>query len=260
MSEKIIVENVYYHYPGMEEMVLQDISFTVRDEKVVAVLGPNGSGKTTLMRLLLGFDKPVKGEIKVLGRAPTSYDRREYARIVSWVPQEPHIPYPFTILEYVLLGRTPHVGYLSAPRERDVEKALDVLELLGLKKLANRPVTKLSGGQKRLVVIARALAQEPRILFLDEPTSHLDLGNKHLVLRILRKLAYEEKILVVYTTHDPWEALRLSDRVLVLYNGRILAYQEPGLVVTREFLERIYGIRFMECKCSDGRFFALPEY
>ena len=258
--EKIIVDNVYYHYPGMDEMVLREISFTVKDERVVAILGPNGSGKTTLMRLLLGFDEPVKGEIKVLGRAPVSYDRREYAKIVSWVPQEPSIPYPFTILEYVLLGRTPHVGYLSAPSESDLERALSVLELLGLRELANRPITKLSGGQRRLAVIARALAQEPRILFLDEPTSHLDLGNKHLVLRILRKLAYEENILVVYTTHDPWEALSLSDRVLVLYNGRVLAYQEPGLVVTREFLEKIYGIRFVECKCSDGRFFALPEY
>ena len=258
--EKIIVDNVYYHYPGMDEMVLREVSFTVKDEKVVAILGPNGSGKTTLMRLLLGFDEPVKGEIKVLGRVPVSYDRREYAKIVSWVPQEPSIPYPFTILEYVLLGRTPHVGYLSAPSESDLERALSVLELLGLRELANRPITKLSGGQRRLAVIARALAQEPRILFLDEPTSHLDLGNKHLVLRILRKLAYEENILVVYTTHDPWEALSLSDRVLVLYNGRVLAYQEPGLVVTREFLEKIYGIRFIECKCSDGRFFALPEY
>ncbi len=258
--EKIVVDNVYYHYPGMDEMVLREVSFTVKDERVVAILGPNGSGKTTLMRLLLGFDEPVKGEIRVLGRAPVNYDRREYAKIVSWVPQEPSIPYPFTILEYVLLGRTPHVGYLSAPSESDLERALSVLELLGLRELANRPITKLSGGQRRLAVIARALAQEPRILFLDEPTSHLDLGNKHLVLRILRKLAYEENILVVYTTHDPWEALSLSDRVLVLYNGRVLAYQEPELVVTREFLEKIYGIRFIECKCSDGRFFALPEY
>ncbi len=258
--EKIVVDNIYYHYPGMDEMVLREVSFTVKDERVVAILGPNGSGKTTLMRLLLGFDEPVKGEIRVLGRAPVNYDRREYAKIVSWVPQEPSIPYPFTILEYVLLGRTPHVGYLSAPSESDLERALSVLELLGLRELANRPITKLSGGQRRLAVIARALAQEPRILFLDEPTSHLDLGNKHLVLRILRKLAYEENILVVYTTHDPWEALSLSDRVLVLYNGRVLAYQKPGLVVTREFLEKIYGIRFIECKCSDGRFFALPEY
>ncbi len=258
--EKIVVENLYYHYPGMEEMVLRDVSFTVRDEKIIAILGPNGSGKTTLMRLLLGFDKPVKGKITVLGREPTSYDRREYARIVSWVPQEPHIPYPFTILEYVLLGRTPHIGYLSAPKEEDLDRALSVLELLGLKTLANRPVTKLSGGQRRLVVIARALAQEPRILFLDEPTSHLDLGNKYLVLSILRKLALEEKILIVYTTHDPWEALSLSDRVLVLYNGEVLAYQEPGLVITREFLEKLYGIRFIECKCGDGRIYALPEY
>ncbi len=253
--EALRVEKLVFGYQP-DKPVLIDVDFKAEYSTIIAVLGPNGAGKSTLLKLLLGAYKPWRGRIFVEGRDLYKIDIRERAKIFSWVPQEsPNIP--LSVYEYVLLGRVPHVGFLSQPSRSDTRIVEAVLESLGLKWAMNRPIQSLSGGEKQLVLIAKALVQESKIMLLDEPTSHLDLGNKIRVLKTIRSLR-EQGLLVIYTTHDPNEALLIADKTMIIHRGRIESFGDTKDILDTETLSKIYGIDLEQIDI-DNRTYILPK-
>ncbi len=233
------VQDVWFTYPRGQKEVLRGVSFEVRAGAVHALLGPNGAGKSTLLHLLLGLYAPSRGEIRLHGQPLHRYSRAALSRQIALVPQRETVPFEYRVLEYVLLGRTPHLDLLQMPRLADVEAARAALEHLGLSHLAHRKVAALSGGEHQLVLIARAVAQETPILLLDEPTAHLDLSNKRRILLLLRELAREGRT-VLLTTHDPEVALAVADCCFLMRSGRILHHGPAAEVFTTEKLSQTY--------------------
>ena len=216
------------------------IDLALAGGEVLALLGPNGGGKTTLLKTLLGLLPPHAGAVAVDGRPLRSLSAPERARALGYVPQVHVGAFAFTVLEVVLMGRTAH-GTLftrTTPRDRAVANAM--LDRLGIGHLAERPYTLISGGERQLVLVARALAQEPRFVVLDEPTASLDFGNQGKVMREIRTLA-AQGLGVVFTTHDPNQALRYADRALLLRAGVRLADGLVGETLELEALEALYG-------------------
>lgn len=221
--------------------VLHDLSLDIPAGTATAVLGPNGCGKTTLLHVALGWLAPRAGEVTVAGRPLGAIPRRERGRLLALVPQAEHVPFDFSVLEYVLMGRTPYLGVLGMPGKEDHRIALETLESLGLGHLWRRPVPELSGGERQMVTLARALAQRTPILLLDEPTAHLDLGNKGRLLDTLRGLAGQGTT-VLFTTHDPETAALAARHLVLMRSGRVLAAGPLGEVLDGERLSATYGV------------------
>ena len=230
-----------YRYNGSKRPVLENLSLDIPIGTTTAILGPNGSGKTTLLRLLVGVLRPQEGEIRFAGRPQSTYSRREMSQLVGLVPQDEHIPFDFSILEYVLLGRAPYLGPLAMPAEADYEVAREVLHTTGLGSLQDRPLPKLSGGERQLAVVSRALAQQPRILLMDEPAAHLDLSNQGRLLNIMRYLVAGGTTLIL-TTHDPNLAAAVADFAVLMRGGQILDAGPAGSVLTNEKLSATYRV------------------
>ena len=237
----ISLSGIEFCYAPDQPVVFQNLSLEIPAGSLTAILGPNGGGKTTLLHLLLGLLKPRAGSIHIAGQTPSQTSRRELSRIIGLVPQNEHIPFDFSLLDYVLLGRAPYLGALDQPGEDDLRCAGQALEKTGLNPLRERPVTALSGGERQLAMIARALAQNPRILLLDEPTSHLDPGNRRAVQNVLRTLA-TDGVTVIFTTHDPNLATMMANHVILLRSGRLLAAGPMDSVLSADLLSATYGI------------------
>ncbi|MCX7750026.1 MAG: ABC transporter ATP-binding protein [Candidatus Bipolaricaulota bacterium] len=224
--------------------VLQGITLEVRAGEILFLLGPNGSGKTTLLDLLGGLRLPGEGEVALDGRPLSALSPRARARAIASVPQFHEPPFNFTAWEVVLMGRAPYVRLLGQPGPRDRAAADRALEALGLTGLRDRPYYTLSGGERRLVVVARGLAQGASFLLLDEPDAHLDPANQHRVLRAVGGLV-EGGLGVVATSHSPNNALLYAHRVALLAVGRLLSVGSPPEVVTPDLLQNAYGIPFV---------------
>jgi iron complex transport system ATP-binding protein len=228
-----------------EAMVLHDLSMQVRERRVLAIVGPNAAGKTTLLRCLERVLRPTTGVVRIDGRDTRSLSARELSRNLAAVPQA-HAPvFPYTVQEVVLMGRNPHVSVGSVPSPKDGEKAREALAALGMLEMAERPYTRLSGGQLQLVLLARALAQEARVLVLDEPTAHLDFRNRYVVLDQIHRLATVRALAVVMTVHDPNDAMQYADRVGLLCEG--------GLVATGTAEEVLTAGRLQNCTICPSR-------
>lgn len=237
----ISLSNLRFSYDVGLDYAINDLSLEIPAGTIAAILGPNGAGKSTLLHILLGMLTPQDGQVLLDGKDLSSYSRREMSRLVGIVPQIEHIPFEFSVMEYVLLGRAPYLGILQMPSDEDYQKVSDILQRLNLSSLAQRVVLDLSGGERQMVLLARALAQQPRILLLDEPTSHLDLSNKGHILQILRDLA-KQGVTVIFTTHDPYTA-GLSARYLILMReGRILDTGPIEDVLKSDKLSSTYGV------------------
>ncbi len=222
-----------------ERMVGRGLDIALDEGEVLALLGPNGGGKTTLLKTLLGILKPLAGEALIDGRSLAAYSIRERARRIAYVPQL-HVPsFAFTVETVVLMGRTAHGNLFSRPSAKDRAVASRALEQFGIRSLAQRPYTMISGGERQLVLLARALAQEPQFIVLDEPTASLDFGNQGKVMREIRALAAAGHG-VLFTTHDPNHALRAADRAYLLRDGARIAEGAVAAVLTREQLEDLY--------------------
>ncbi len=225
------------------EPVLRGVSLQVEEGQVWALVGPNGAGKTTLLRLMAGLRRPWWGRVLLAGRDVSRLPRRQVARMVAVVPQEAHIPFPFTVRQVVAMGRTPYLGLLALGETPTDRRAVDeALTLMGLGALASRPFSHLSGGQRRRALIAMALAQEPRLLLLDEPTAHLDVGHQLEVLELLLALNARQGLTVVAALHDLNLALRFARRVALLHQGAILAQGPPEEVLQPPLLAQVYGV------------------
>jgi iron complex transport system ATP-binding protein len=221
---------------------LVDVSLELRAGEVCCLLGPNGAGKTTLLRCILGLLKPAGGVIRVAGRDVTHVSARQLARLVAYVPQSTTTPFPFTALEMVVMGRTPHVGATAAPSAADRRAAVTQLERLDVAHLAHRSFPLLSGGERQLILLARALVQQAPVLILDEPTASLDYGNEVRFLDILADLVSDNRT-VLMTTHQPAHALTHADRAVLMREGTIMADGPCENILTSERLTELYGVR-----------------
>jgi iron complex transport system ATP-binding protein len=236
------VENLSFRHHGSKQEIVHDISFASGAGAITTILGPNGSGKTTLFRCLIGLWKPQHGRVCFGDCELTHLSAHERARLIAVVPQDHEPPFPYTVFDIVIMGRASHVALFSAPSERDVSAAQHAIARVGIEHLSDRPYTKISGGERQLVLIARALAQQAPVLILDEPTSHLDFRNQVLVLETVRSVVLERGLTALMTLHDPNLALLFSDQALVLCAGRIVAKGKPKQVITPDTLREVYGI------------------
>lgn len=221
--------------------VLKDVSFSLAAGQALCLLGPNGVGKTTLFKTLLGFVKPLAGDVAIEGRDTRDWTRRDFAREVAYIPQLHTPSFSFSVHDVVLMGRTPHLSGLSSPSESDERLAQQAIERMGIGHLAQRDYASLSGGERQMVLIARALAQQPRILVMDEPCASLDFGNQARLLEQILELA-AQGIAVVMTTHDPNHAFLLDGDVLCLGRGGVAASGRARSVLTADMMSALYGV------------------
>ncbi|MDX1375663.1 MAG: ABC transporter ATP-binding protein [Burkholderiales bacterium] len=252
----LAVKDLAFGFPG--RTVGRDVNFALADGEIVCVLGPNGSGKTTLFRTLLGLLAPHGGSIALDGAALESLPRDAIARRIGYVPQAHAGYFAYSVREMVLMGRTAHLGAFGAPGLRDRERAEAALETLGIAALAERPFTEISGGERQLTLIARALAQEAGLLVMDEPTASLDFGNQVRVLERLERLA-ARGIAVLFSTHDPDHAFLCAQRALLIAEGRALALGPPREVIRSDTLERLYGVSVRIVQTAEGAHTCVPS-
>jgi iron complex transport system ATP-binding protein len=237
----VSVEGLTFRYEPAAPDVVQDITLDLPSGAVTAILGPNGSGKTTLLHLILGLLAPQHGRIMLDGTQQTAYGHRQVSHILGLVPQEEPPAFNLNVLETVLLGRAPYLSLLQRPSEQDHATAFRALETVGMASLWDRPVPALSGGERQLVILARALTQEPAILLLDEPTSHLDVGNARRILGLMRDLRAQGQT-VIFTTHDPNAAATTADYVVLMRQGRVLRAGAVVDTLTPTHLSATYDV------------------
>ncbi|MCY3562939.1 MAG: ABC transporter ATP-binding protein [bacterium] len=225
------------YLPGVP--VLADLDLEVATGEWLGLLGPNGAGKSTLLKAIAGLVRH-SGSVELLGTDSTSTPRRARARAVAFVPQEPMIPLEMTVTEYVLLGRTPHLSYLGREGRRDFKAASSALDLLDLGCFAGRKMSELSGGERRRVVLARAIAQEANILLLDEPTGGLDIGQGQKALGLISYLRSERPMTIITAMHDLTLAGRFADRLVMMAGGRIIVAGSAAHVLTANYIRDFY--------------------
>ena len=222
--------------------VLENVGFTAHAGEVLAVLGPNGAGKTTLFRCILGEVKRYRGSIRIDGAEADTLSPREKAHRVAYIPQTHPMTFRFSVRDMVLMGTTHQISALSVPREQQKRAAEDAMRRLGIEALADRDFDRISGGEQQLAYIARALAQQARILVMDEPTASLDYGNQLYVLSVVRALA-RQGYTVLISTHNPQHAIWYADALLALSHGRVAAFGGVRDTLTPALIETLYGRR-----------------
>jgi iron complex transport system ATP-binding protein len=251
----LAVESLAFGFPG--RTVGRDVSFSLEAGEVMCVLGPNGGGKTTLFRTVLGLLPKHDGVIRLQDQEIDNLSRSEIARRIGYVPQG-HVGYfAFTVREFVLMGRTAHLGLFSVPGRKDKEISERSLESLGIAHLADKPVTEISSGERQLALVARALAQEPELLVLDEPTASLDFGNQVRVLQRISALA-ASGISILFSSHDPDHAFLCARRALLLAAGRVLEIGAPRAVIRADTLQHMYGVSVQVMPLPGGAHTCLP--
>ena len=233
------VRDLCFAYEGRAE-TLSDVTFDVGPGELCTLLGPNGAGKSTLLNCVMGLLRAQRGSIELEGRDVSRLSAREIARVVAYVPQTSSLAFSYEVRDYVAMGRTPFLGLCSAPGPQDMRLVDEALERLGIEGLARRPYNELSGGQRQLVDVARALAQQPYMLLFDEPTSALDFGNQVKVLKLVAELA-QDGYAVLMTTHNPDHPILLGGSVCLLARDGRLAKGLVHEALCEETLRELYG-------------------
>jgi iron complex transport system ATP-binding protein len=233
------VENITVCYG--KKQILHDVNIQISKGRVVCLLGPNGSGKTTLFKALMGMLPLTAGTIKLDGKAINTYNSKDFAKKVGYVPQL-HIPtFPFTVIDIVCTGRIAHNTIFSGCTVEDSEIADTMLDRLGIYKLRDKVYTEISGGERQMVLIARAMAQQPEFIIMDEPTAHLDYGNQIRTIERISRMT-NEKMGVIFTTHNPEHPLHCADDVIALNNGTIEGIGYPQNIISSGMIRRLYDV------------------
>jgi iron complex transport system ATP-binding protein len=238
MEPVLTLKNVGFNYG--RAWALRGIDLQIYGSEIVGILGPNGSGKTTLLKIIDGILIPHHGEVLVRKKSLLSLKRAEIAKELAMVSQESHFQFEFSVLEVVLMGRFPHLGKLQFEGDRDMQVALSALEATHARELAERSIHRISGGEKQRVLIARALAQEPRMILLDEPTAFLDLKYKREIFQLVSSLSADKGLAVIVVTHDVDLSAQYCHRLVLLKNGEIYRSGDPASVVTSDNIQAVY--------------------
>ncbi|MFC1718009.1 heme ABC transporter ATP-binding protein [Candidatus Poribacteria bacterium] len=238
MSSVIEASGIKYRYS--RDWVLDGLSLTIEEGEIAGIIGPNGSGKTTVLKLLSKVLKQESGSVRLMGRDIASMKQKEIAKIIAVVPQGTSIAFPFTVREIVLMGRSPHLGLLQMERESDVKIADNAMALTDTFEFADRSIDELSGGERQRVIVARALAQEPEIMLLDEPTSFLDINHQIEIFDLIKRLNGERGLTVVIVSHDLNMAAEYCDRLILLKNGSVYKDGSPREVITEAYIREVY--------------------
>ena len=259
--EVLKINNLFFSYPGVN--VLKGVSFKVDRGEIFSILGPNGSGKTTLLKCLNGILEPErknkKGKILINGKDITELSAREIAREIAYVPQIHKPVFPYSVLDVVVMGRNPYLSPLSHPKKNDFSIAVENLKRVQAVHLKDKLYTELSGGEMQLVLIARALSQEPDILILDEPTAHLDFRNQITILRIISGLSRDRHLTIVMSMHDPNYAMLYSTRVMYLVNGETAGIDTPEKLINSSYLKKVYNVD-TDIVQINGKKWVIPAY
>lgn len=236
----IEVKNLKFGY--REALVLKGLSFNIKKGEFVSIIGPNGSGKSTLLKTLNNLYKPNSGDILIEGKNVEDYRKKDLAKIVGFVPQDTTIDYEFTVEDIVMMGRHPYKGRFQKEDKADYKIVNDVMEMTNTLKFKDSLITEISGGERQRVIIAKALAQNPSIILLDEPTSHLDINHQIDLLNLLRTLNKEKGTTIILVIHDINLAARFSDDIILLNEGEIIGSGDPKDVITAENIEKAYNL------------------
>ena len=247
----LIVDSANFSY-GIEP-VLKDISFSVSKGSFCAILGSNGSGKTTLLKSLNKLITLDSGNISINSQDISTLPQNEIAKLVSFVPQEHDSIAPYSVIEIVVMGMAPYLGVSQLPKTNDYEHARAVLKTLNALHLENKLFSQISGGERQIAILARALVQQAPFILLDEPSNHLDFSRKSLLLKLLKKICLEESKTIITTTHDPNLISSLADYVLMIKNGRICYEGLPETVLTSSNLSEIYGVNVESHTTVNGK-------
>lgn len=257
MAHLLEVKNLSFAYG--EQVVLQDISFQLKPGEILFLLGPNGCGKTTLLDCVLGFLKPREGEIYLNGNDITNMKADKIARQLAYVPQSHEKTFPYTVMDIVLMGRASYIGMFAAPSREDTAIAKEMLDLLGIYHLKDRPYTQLSGGEGQLVMIARALVQKTTLLIMDEPTAHLDFKHEMVIMETIVDLVKETGISMLMASHFPnhafyFENNKLQCRVALMDDHKFLDLGTPTRVLSEYNLRKTYNIntRIVSCVIDEA--------
>ena len=246
------VDSVSFSYSAASSRVLNGLSLKLRAEGgATFLLGGNGSGKSTLIRLMLSELTPDMGVIRLFGRDVREYAPRVRARLVSYVPQGFSMPFNYTALDVVTMGRNPHSSVFSALTERDYMIGRECMERLSIGRLAGRGFLEISGGEKKLCLIARALAQGACVMLMDEPEAELDYGNRLLVLQAVRSLA-NDGTRILLTSHNPESALMFADETIAIKDGRLIASGPPSDIIDETLMQTLYGVKASILNTPDG--------
>ena len=255
MKNIIEGKGISFSYDGSE--VIKNVDISISDGRFIGLLGANGSGKSTLLKILSGILNIKNGKIFYENKELRHISKREVARRISYVPQNSTFGFPFTVSEVIQMGRAPYIGRFEFEGEKDREIVFNVMETLGLLHLQDRLVSEISGGEKQLTSLARALAQEPEIMILDEPATFLDFKHKTEIFKILRKLKEERQISILAATHDIFSSLSFFDEFIILKDGEIFAKGNREEVLKEEILSQAYGTE-VRVRNDDGRIFVFP--
>ena len=256
VEDKILeVNNISFSYE--DNLIFENISFSIKRGDVLCILGPNGTGKTTLIKCLNGLHDIDSGEILINGENIETLSFSQISKHIGYIPQS-HVPsFPFTVFDVVLMGRAPYLNLTQSPRAEDEKIAIKSLKTLGIYDLKDKEYTNLSGGERQLVFLARVLTQQPDILILDEPTSHLDFGNQIKLLEIIDKLA-EAGLSVIMSSHFPDHAFLSSTKVAIMKNKKFIDFGAPGDVVTEDNLKEAYSIDVKLIELDENRKVCVP--
>lgn len=240
----VLIQNLYFSYG--ENLVLQDVSLSAEYGEFISVLGPNGVGKSTLFRCILGLLQPSSGSIYIDGNPISTMSAAQLARKIAYIPQSHNPVFNFSVLDMVLMGTTAQLGSFESPKQKHIQQAETALEQLGIFHLRDRGYGNISGGERQLALIARAMAQQAKILIMDEPSANLDFGNRLRVMQTVRALTHEGYT-VIQSTHDPDQAYRYSHKILALHNGGVLAWGTPAKTITGSVISKLYGTMVEVC-------------
>lgn len=260
MANLIEVKNASFSYTG-KDYIWQNVNLEVKYGDSVCILGANGCGKTTLFNCIAGNFPLTAGELIIDGKPIGDYSITDLAKTIGIVYQEHSVSFPYSSIEVVRMGRTPYLKMFQTPSQADTDMAYGIMKEMGIEHLAERPYSRISGGQRQLVLIARALCQNPKAILFDEPTSHLDFRNQALVMKTLKNLS-ARGMTIIMTSHSPSHAWQVSTKTVLMGKGGIIAQGHPTEVMTSENLGRTYdvSVKIHRSETDDNAFFCEPAF